>query len=638
MPRRRVSCCSSCRSWRRSSWRPRSASSSASPARGCTAPTWRASPSPSSSPCRRIASTFGELFGGDAGFYISVERRPEWLSTIIANEQWQAWVGLIVAAVVLGVLAQLVRSPSAIRMQAVRDDEPAARLSGIDPVAVRVGMFGISAAAAGLGGGVLAYVTQAVSPGAYSLTFSLFLLVAVVIGGVGTLPGAIWGAIVIVLVPEITTAITEALPLSAELSQRLDGNLAIVVFGVILVVVMLAAPRGIHGAVAALTGRLRRRPGNARTHHRTTHLMITKGTTMTQPHARATTVSAIALAVAGALVLSSCSTPQAEAQPGLTDDTITIGTHQPLTGPAAASYAPISAATAAYFDYVNAEGGINGRTIEYIVKDDGYNPANTQTVVRELVLEDEVFAILGGLGTPTHSSVLDFLNENEVPDLFVSSGSAAWNQAEKYPFTFGFQADYVTEGMVLGQYISEEFDGKKVCLFGQDDEFGTDMQEGLGKILGDDGLAEVQTYSVSNQDVTAQIVALQAAGCEVNVLATITGFTALAIGTAAQLKYFPQWVSSSSGADYGPLVRLPRRRRAAAARRVRERQLPAVGHRRGQQVDRALPADQRRVQRRRRVHRLRRLRHGDGLPVRRGPARRRRAADPRGARRRGAVG
>lgn len=205
-----------------------------------------------------IASTFGEVFGGDAGLYISVERRPEWLSTVIATEQWQAWVGLVVAAIVLGALAQLVRSPSALRMQAVRDDESAARLSGIDPVRVRVGMFGISAAVAGLGGGVLAYVTQSVSPGAYSLTFSLFLLVAVVIGGVGTLAGAVWGALVIVLVPEITAAITEALPLSAELSQRLDGNLAIVVFGVILVVVMLAAPRGIHGAVAALTGRLRR--------------------------------------------------------------------------------------------------------------------------------------------------------------------------------------------------------------------------------------------------------------------------------------------------------------------------------------------------------------------------------------------
>lgn len=274
---------------------------------------------------------------------------------------------------------------------------------------------------------------------------------------------------------------------------------------------------------------------------------------MTHRPSRVTTASTIAIAVASALVLSSCSTPS-EAQPGLTDDTIKLGTHQPLTGPAAASYAPISAATAAYFEYVNDQGGIHGRQIEYIVKDDGYNPANTQTVVRELVLEDEVFAIVGGLGTPTHSAVLDFLDDNGVPDLFASSGSAAWNQPEKYPNTFGFQIDYVTEGMVLGQHIKDEFPGAKVCLLGQDDEFGTDVRAGLEKILGSDGLTEVQSYSVSNQDITAQIIALQTAGCEVDVLATITGFTAIAIGTAAQLKYFPQWVSSSSGADYGPLA------------------------------------------------------------------------------------
>jgi len=212
-----------------------------------------------------ITSTFSEVLGGDAGLYVSVERRPEALSTVIATEQWQAWVAIVVAAVVLGVLAQLVRSPAAIRMQAVRDDEAAARLSGIDPMATRVAMFGVSAATAGLGGGALVYVTQAVSPGAYSLNFSLFLLVAVVIGGVGTLAGAIWGALVIVFVPELTSALTEALPLSAELSQRLDGNLAIVVFGVILVVVMLAAPRGINGAVVGLIGRVRRRRGIAPT-------------------------------------------------------------------------------------------------------------------------------------------------------------------------------------------------------------------------------------------------------------------------------------------------------------------------------------------------------------------------------------
>lgn len=206
-----------------------------------------------------ITSTFSGLFGGDAGFYVSVARRPDALSSIIATEQWQAWIAIVVAAVVLGVLAQLVHSPASLRMQAVRDDEAAARLNGIDPMGVRVGMFAVSAAAAGLGGAALAYITQAASPGAYSLNFSLLLLVAVVIGGVGTLSGAVWGALIIVLLPELIGLITDALPLSAELSQRLDGNLAIVVFGVILAVVMLAAPRGIAGALSSLAGWVRRR-------------------------------------------------------------------------------------------------------------------------------------------------------------------------------------------------------------------------------------------------------------------------------------------------------------------------------------------------------------------------------------------
>ena len=213
-----------------------------------------------------VTSLASGVLGGDAGIYIEVERRPDVLSRIIAVEQWQAWVALVAAALVLGLCAQLVRSPIALRMQAVRDDEPAARLAGIDPVRTRVSMFAVSAATAGLGGGVLAYVTQAASPGAYSLSFSLFLLVAVVIGGVGTLAGAVYGTVVLVLVPELTAAITGALPLPTELSRRLDGNLAIAVFGVILVVVMLAAPRGVDGAVAVLVRRIRnRRPRTLRT-------------------------------------------------------------------------------------------------------------------------------------------------------------------------------------------------------------------------------------------------------------------------------------------------------------------------------------------------------------------------------------
>ncbi|MDL5352044.1 ABC transporter substrate-binding protein [Microbacterium sp. zg-YB36] len=270
------------------------------------------------------------------------------------------------------------------------------------------------------------------------------------------------------------------------------------------------------------------------------------------------------LIAASALIvgLAACSTPTAPSDDpaaegnstGVTDTTVTIGTHTPLTGPAAAGYSSISAAASAYFDYLNDQGGVNGRTIEFIVKDDGYNPANTQTVVRELVQQDEVFAILNGLGTATHQSVLEFLDQNSVPDLFVASGSTSWNQPDTYPNTFGFNADYVVEGAALGQYAADEFPDKAVCVLGQDDDFGDEFIEGVELAVGADGITETQRYSVSNQDVTAQIGALQAAGCEIVALATINGFTALAVGTAAQLGWFPQWFSSSSGADYPTLV------------------------------------------------------------------------------------
>ena len=262
-----------------------------------------------------------------------------------------------------------------------------------------------------------------------------------------------------------------------------------------------------------------------------------------------------------ALGLAACSVPGSTATDdgggdatGVTDSTVTVGTHTPLTGPAAAGYSSISAAATAYFAYLNEKGGINGRTIEYVVKDDGYNPANTQTVVRELVQEDEVFAILNGLGTPTHSAVLDYLDQNEVPDLFVASGSTSWDQPEEYPWTFAFNTDYVVEGKALAHYAQEELDGTTYCVLGQDDDFGEEFQQGLEAVLGADGLASVQTYSVSNQDVSAQIGAMQAAGCDTNFLATVNGFTALALGTAAKLGYQARWLSSSSGGDYPTLA------------------------------------------------------------------------------------
>ncbi|WP_221584999.1 ABC transporter substrate-binding protein [Microbacterium sp. G2-8] len=269
---------------------------------------------------------------------------------------------------------------------------------------------------------------------------------------------------------------------------------------------------------------------------------------------------AITGAAALAVAAAGCSAPATQGAsdttdaPGVTDDTVTIGTHQPLTGPAAAGFASISAATSAYFAYINDNGGIHGRTIDYIVADDGYNPANTQSVVRGLVQDDDVFAIVNGLGTPTHSSVLDYLDQNGVPDLFVSSGSLAWNQPETYPSTFGFNADYVTEGAALAQYALDAQEGATVCVLGQDDDYGESLLEGVEGVVGADEIGEVQLYSTANEDVTAQVGAMQAAGCDANILATINGFTALAIGTAAQLEYAPTWYVSSSGADHPTLV------------------------------------------------------------------------------------
>ena len=262
---------------------------------------------------------------------------------------------------------------------------------------------------------------------------------------------------------------------------------------------------------------------------------------------RTATVLAVVLLAAGCSNGTSNNGSSGENTPGVTDTEVVVGTHMPLTGPAAAGYSKIAPATKAYFDYVNANGGINGRKITYKIMDDGYNPANTQTVVRQLVLQDKVFAILNGLGTPTHTGVLDFLKTNRVPDLFVASGSRSWNQPDKYPGTFGFNPDYTVEGKILASYVKEKHAGKKVCFLGQDDDFGRDSLAGIENILG--AVAAKQSYVTSNPNVTPQIGALKSAGCQVVMLATVPGFTALSIGTAAKLGFKPAFVVSNVGSD-----------------------------------------------------------------------------------------
>ncbi|PUA81072.1 ABC transporter substrate-binding protein [Nocardioides currus] len=265
----------------------------------------------------------------------------------------------------------------------------------------------------------------------------------------------------------------------------------------------------------------------------------------------ARTATGIATTVTIAVTTTACGGAGggSESAPGVTGDTIKIGSTQPLTGPVAPGYAKMSKAMAAYFNYVNDNGGVHGRSIDFVVEDDGYNPTKTAEKTRKLVLKDKVFALVGAFGTAPHTAVLDFIRQNKVPDLFPSSGSVSWNQPDIYPDTFGWQTDYIREGKVLASYVKENFAGKTVCAFGQGDDLGADGVKGVETVLGKDGLKASEAYTATNPDVKAQIGKLQASGCEVVVSFSSPGFTALALGTSAKLGFKAQWVVVSIGSD-----------------------------------------------------------------------------------------
>ena len=266
-----------------------------------------------------------------------------------------------------------------------------------------------------------------------------------------------------------------------------------------------------------------------------------------------------------AAVLAACGTSgestsgsNTASAPGITPTTITIGSTQPLTGRAAPGYSEISASSNAYFRYVNDHGGIFGRTITYYYYDDGYNPTNTASLTRKLILEDKVFAMFSALGTPTHQAVVDYINSQKVPDLFVSTGCNCWNDVSNHPWTFGWQPDYTIEGKILGQYINQSLSGKKVGYFYQNDEFGTDGVKGLDASLGASSVPDAarQNYVPTNTTIGPQIAALQASGAQVVAAFSIPAFTALALLAAAKIGYHPVWVVSNVGTDVYTLTGL----------------------------------------------------------------------------------
>jgi branched-chain amino acid transport system substrate-binding protein len=246
---------------------------------------------------------------------------------------------------------------------------------------------------------------------------------------------------------------------------------------------------------------------------------------------------------------SSSSAALTASAPGITATTITIGSHQPLTGPAAPGYSEIAPASAAYFAYVNAHGGVYGRSIVYKYLNDAYDPTTTASVVRQLVLQDNVYAIFNGLGTPTHLAVVSFLNSEKVPDVFVASGCVCWNEPTTEPETFGYQLDYVREGKILGQYIEQHFKGDKIAYFYQDDEFGMDGVKGLDYEIPSSSVVTKQSYVDTNVNIAPQVAALRASGAKVVVAFSIPAFTALLKLYSLKLGFTPTLVVSDVNSD-----------------------------------------------------------------------------------------
>jgi ABC-type branched-subunit amino acid transport system substrate-binding protein len=202
---------------------------------------------------------------------------------------------------------------------------------------------------------------------------------------------------------------------------------------------------------------------------------------------------------------------------GVTDTSVTLGTHTSLTGPIAA-YNVIPNYTAFYFDYINeTEGGVNNRTIEYIQKDDQYNPSMAVDLTRQLVEQDQVFAVFNALGTPNHLQVVDYLQDNGVPDMFLATGAIEWvsDPAER-PMVFGSNPNYTGEGLAIGAYIAENFAGQNIGVIYQNDDFGLDGLAGVRLGVGD-ALTFVgeEPYEVANANLNSSVDTLRSADADV---------------------------------------------------------------------------------------------------------------------------
>ena len=267
--------------------------------------------------------------------------------------------------------------------------------------------------------------------------------------------------------------------------------------------------------------------------------------------------SSAALAVFLCLSLANFADAQKRYDPGATDTEIKIGNIMPYSGPASA-YATIGKTEAAYFDKLNAEGGINGRKIGFISYDDGYTPPKAVEQARKLIESDEVLLIFNSLGTPSNSAIQKYMNSKKVPQLFVASGAAKWDDPKHFPWTMGWQPSYQVEARIYGTYILKNYPGKTIGVLYQNDDFGKDYLIGLHEALGSqaDKLILIEaSYETTAPTVDSQVVQIKAANPDIFINVSTPKFAAQAIRKVAELSWHPVQFLTNVSVSVGSVMK-----------------------------------------------------------------------------------
>ena len=266
-----------------------------------------------------------------------------------------------------------------------------------------------------------------------------------------------------------------------------------------------------------------------------------------------TAVAALSLSVMPAQAIS----PRSET--GVTSSTIKLGITLPMTGSASFGYNQLPGAMKAYFDYVNANGGVNGRKISLVVKNDAYLPKQAIQNTQDLIGKDKVLAVIGALGTANNKAVASAVNlgRRGIPSLFVNTGFSGFTNRKTYPTSSTILPSYIMEAKLIGKYVNETYPTKKVCLLYQDDDFGDDALVGFGKDYGNLVFAETVAYPSLSQGVAgvpeSWITKFKGKGCEVQVVFGVASATLYTILAAAKAQYAPKWILGSVGADIGSI-------------------------------------------------------------------------------------